>query len=93
MIADGYFSPLAGVCAGTSKQSWMVSSLKVKLSARNVNLDCIYIWIKYNLGQKYYAQQVRLDRDSNSGPPDHDSTFHVTEMPALTTWPSVTSPK
>ena len=24
-------------------------------------------------------------------PPDHDSTFHVTETPALTTRPSVTS--
>ena len=24
-------------------------------------------------------------------PPDHDSTFHVTEMPALTTRPSMTS--
>ena len=23
--------------------------------------------------------------------PDHDSTFHVTEMPALITWPPVTS--
>ena len=28
---------------------------------------------------------------SNSQPSDHDSTFHVTETPALTTWPSVTS--
>ena len=27
---------------------------------------------------------------SNSWPPDHDSTFHITETPALTTWPSVT---
>ena len=31
------------------------------------------------------------DRGSNSRPPDHDSTFHVTETPALTTKPSVTS--
>ena len=38
------------------------------------------------------------DRGSNSRPPDHDSTFHVTETstfhvtetPALTTRPSVT---
>ena len=28
---------------------------------------------------------------SNSQPPDHDSTFHVTETPALTPRPSVTS--
>ena len=45
---------------------------------------------KYDLGQKYQAPQVRPDRGSNSWPPDHDSTFHVTETPALTTWPSVT---
>ena len=44
-----------------------------------------YFWIKHDLGQKYYA------RGLNSRPSDHDSTFHVTEMPALTTWPSVTS--
>ena len=48
-------------------------------------------WFKYDLGQKYQAPQVRPDRGSNSWPPDHDSTFQVTEMPALTTWPSVTS--
>ena len=36
----------------------------------------------------YQAPQVRPDRGSNSWPPDHDSTFHVTEMPALTTRPS-----
>ena len=44
-----------------------------------------------DLGQKYQAPQVRADRGSNSRPPDHDSTFHVTETPALITWPSVTS--
>ena len=52
------------------------------------------IWtffFKYNLGQKYYAPQVQPDRGSNSWPPDHDSTVHVTEIPALTTQPSVTS--
>ena len=30
------------------------------------------------------------DRCSNSWPLDHGSTFHVTETPALATWPSVT---
>ena len=30
-------------------------------------------------------------RGSNSRPPDHDSTLHVTETPSLTTRPSVTS--
>ena len=44
-----------------------------------------YFWIKHDLGQKYYA------RGLNSRPSDHDNTFHVTETPALTTWPSVTS--
>ena len=47
-------------------------------------------WFKYNLGQKYYAPQVRPSRGSNSWPPDHDSTSHVTKTPALTTRPSVT---
>ena len=50
----------------------------------------LYFWFKYNLGQKYWAPQVQPDRCSNSWPPDHDSTLHVTETPALTTWPSVT---
>ena len=30
------------------------------------------------------------NRGSNSCPPDDDSTFHVTEMPALTTRPLMT---
>ena len=37
---------------------------------------------KHKLGQKYYAPQVRPDWGSNSWPPDHDGTFHVTETPA-----------
>ena len=36
-------------------------------------------WFKYDLGQKYYAPQVRPNQGSNSWPPDHDSTFYVTE--------------
>ena len=48
-------------------------------------------WFKYDLGQKYYAPQVRPDLGSNSWSPDYDSTLHVTEMPALTTRPSGTS--
>ena len=54
----------------------------------------IYILLildQVQLGQKYYAPQAQPDWDSNSWPPDHDITFHVTETPALTTWPSVTS--
>ena len=50
------------------------------------------IWFKYDLGQKYYSPQVRCEWDSNSWLADPDSTFHVTETPALTTRPSVTAP-
>ena len=50
----------------------------------------IYAWLKYDLGQKHYAPKVRSDLASNSRPPVHDSTLHVNETPALTTWPSVT---
>ena len=50
----------------------------------------IIFWFKYDLGQTYQAPQVRPDRGSNSWPLVHDSTFHVTETPALTTWSSVT---
>ena len=54
-------------------------------------LTWCYLWFKYDLEQKYQALHVRPDWCSNSWPPDHDSTFHVTETPALTTRPSVTS--
>ena len=37
------------------------------------------------------APQVHPGRGLNSWPPDHDSTFHATETPAITTRPSVTS--
>ena len=36
----------------------------------------VQVWLR----QKYYASQVRPNRGSNSWPPDHDSTFHVTDM-------------
>ena len=51
----------------------------------------MYAWLKYDLGQKYYTPQVQPGWALNSWPKDHDSTFHVTETPALTTWPSVTN--
>ena len=66
-----------------------------RVSCWSINAIVIkgYFWFKYDLGQKYQAPQARPDRGSNSWPPDHDSTFHVTETPALynTTWPSVIS--
>ena len=51
----------------------------------------IFFWFKHDLGQTCYAPHVRPDQGLNSWPPDHDSTLHVTETPALTTRPSVTS--
>ena len=63
----------------------------LKSTCKRHGISQIIFWIKYDLGQKYYALKVRPNRDSNSWPPDYDSTFHVTEMPALTTWPSATS--
>ena len=54
-------------------------------------MSCLYVWFKYDLGQKYYAPQIRPSRGSISWPPDHDRTFHVTETPALTTQPSATA--
>ena len=60
------------------------------LSDRLMHWQLIF-WFKYDLGLKYQAPQVRPDWNANSWPPDHDNTFYVTEMPALTAWPSVTS--
>ena len=51
------------------------------------------IWC--NLGQKYSALQVdsmhvQPSWESNSWPPYQHSTFNITKVPALTSWPSVT---
>ena len=45
------------------------------------------------LRQEYNALQVQPNLGSNSRPPDHDSTFDVTETPALTICPSGTRKK
>ena len=50
-------------------------------------IQMFYFWFNHNLGQKYYTPQVQPDWGSNSWPPDHDSTHHVTKTPALTTRP------
>ena len=47
--------------------------------------------VRLTLRQNYCAPQVQPHRGLNSWPPDHDSTFHVTETPALTARPSVSS--
>ena len=50
-------------------------------------------WIKYQLDRStMHPWHHKFDPDwgSNSWPPDHDRTFHVTEMPSLTTWSLVT---
>ena len=55
--------------------------------------DCtISIYISefyFNLIQKYYGFQVSPNRGSNLWHWDHDSTFHVTETPVLTSRASV----
>ena len=50
----------------------------------NFELRYIYFGSRYNLGQKYHAPHVHPDQGLNSWRPDHDSTVHVTETPALT---------
>ena len=62
-----------------------------KLSSDQLSDFHEYFWFKYDIGQKYYAPHVWPEWGSNSSPPDHDSTYHVTETPAPTTWPSVTN--
>ena len=53
----------------------------------------LHFWFKYDLGQEYYAPQVRPNQGQNSYHNVHIMTvpFHVTETPTLTTQPSVTS--
>ena len=67
---------------------WEIRELGNKMMRYNdknapVNSNTLYVWFKYNLGQKYYVPQVQPELGLNS--------FHVTETPALTTWPSVTT--
>ena len=62
----------------------------VRKSIHWIQVQMYILGSNTTLGQQYCAPQVRPDCVSKSCPPDHDSTFHVTEMPALTTRPSVT---
>ena len=67
-----------------------LSMLLIK-SKSGVQINCFKVFLaQVQLRQKYYAPQVRPYQDSNPWLPDHDSTFHVTETPALTIWPAVT---
>ena len=50
----------------------------------------LYVWFKYDLGQKYHTPQVQPGQGLNSWPLDHESIFHVTGTPAITTRPPVT---
>ena len=81
----------------SASRDWLPLIFAVPWSPRAEN--CVtappmptYVWFKYDLGQKYHAPQVQPGWGLNSWPPDHDSTFHVTETPAMTTRPSVTVP-
>ena len=54
------------------------------------SIDCfVHEWLR----QKYYAPQVRSNRDSNPWPPDRDSTFYFPRTPILTIQPPGTSMK
>ena len=75
-----------------STLSMEVITLSLPADYCNCNtLHNFWVWFKYNLGEKYPAPQVQPHWGLNSWPPDHDSTFHVTETPAITTRPSATS--
>ena len=45
----------------------------------------IHVWLRTEVPSSPNSS----DWGSNSWPPDHDSTFHVTKTPALTTWPFI----
>ena len=68
------------------------SSSKSRLMKRWVKVFLAVLFDQVWFREKYYTPQVRPDRDLNSWPLDCNSRFHVTETPALTTWPSVTLP-
>ena len=81
-----------GVVTGCHYQeSYILSDKWLRLSALYTKPHCHasllihYFGFKYDLGQKYYAPQIRPDRALSSWPPDYDSTFYVTETPVLTT--------
>ena len=63
--------------------SWVLPQFFV-LSLGRWNLFLIQVLLRTDV------LQLRPNQGSNLWPPDHDSTVHVTETPALTTWPSVT---
>ena len=54
-----------------------------------------YIWFKYKLDRSTTHSKFNLTgvqtHDLQTGPPNHDSTYHVTVTPALTTQPLVNS--
>ena len=61
-----------------------------KCTGSQTDALAIDFFVQVQLRQKQYAPHIWFDWGSNSWPPDHDSTFHATETPALTTQPSVT---
>ena len=76
-----------------TSRSWQYISCHWDAYSNHLVISYLYVWFKYDLGQKYHAPKVQPGWGLNSWPPDHDSTFHVAEMPAITTRPSVTSHK
>ena len=78
---------------------YVTTTINIKIifaSMDNLTSDHAFTWIvvfwfKYYLGHVNQTPQVQPNQGSNSWPPDHDSTFYITEMTALTTWSSVSS--
>ena len=72
---------------------FMMSSFPLQLTPSayetGMNHITVLIWIKYNLDRSTIHPKFDLT-GAQTRPPDHDSTFYVTETPALTTWPSAT---
>ena len=79
-----YITDLLNTLPSVGFQSPISDYVYTSTPIDNIKRICL-VQVQYDLGQKYKAPQVRPDRGSNSQPPDHDSTLHVTETPALTT--------
>ena len=60
------------------------------LSGKLVNWHLAFV-VQVCLGHKYYTAHVQPYSGSNAWPPDHDSTFLVTETPVLAAQPSATA--
>ena len=77
-------------CIGATLPGERYSLLNMRMyGCLNYNPTTFILLDQVRRRQKYYTPRVRSDLDLSTWPPNHHSTFHVTEMPALTfiTWP------